>query len=186
MHSRYVLQPHAANPPTEGIQIDAAAAALPGGDLRLEYRLRGPLERLRLPPPAPPRATDGLWRHTCFEAFVGTADGAAYREFNFSPSGCWAAYGFSDARRRDAFAASGDCPVAARTGADTLLVTATIPAAWLPAWGEWQVGLSAVVEMTDGRLGYWALHHPPGAPDLHAADGRRLIVARASDPEVRQ
>ena len=28
---------------------------------------------------------DGLWRHTCFEAFVGIPGAEPYYEFNFSP-----------------------------------------------------------------------------------------------------
>jgi len=47
---------------------------------------------------------DELWRHTCCELFaapvalVATAQGGAYREFNFSPSGDWAAYAFDSPR----------------------------------------------------------------------------------------
>jgi hypothetical protein len=31
------------------------------------------------------------------------------------------------------------------------------------------IGLSAVVEATDGSLSYWALAHAPGRPDFHHA-----------------
>ena len=30
-----------------------------------------------------------------------------------------------------------------------------------------KVGLSVVIEDTDGTKSYWALAHPPGAPDFH-------------------
>ena len=40
---------------------------------------------------------DDLWRTTCFELFVA-GEGTAYREYNFSPSGQWAAYDFDDYR----------------------------------------------------------------------------------------
>ena len=35
---------------------------------------------------------------------------------------------------------------------------------------DWQMGLSAVLEETDGTKSYWALAHPPGAPDFHHPD----------------
>jgi hypothetical protein len=36
-----------------------------------------------------------LWRRSCFEAFIGHGGGPDYWEYNFSPSGAWAAYHFS-------------------------------------------------------------------------------------------
>jgi hypothetical protein len=32
------------------------------------------------------------------------------------------------------------------------------------------LGLSAVLEATNGDKSYWALAHPPGKPDFHHAD----------------
>jgi hypothetical protein len=37
-----------------------------------------------------------------------------------------------------------------------------------------RLGLSAVVEATDGGLSYWALRHPPGKPDFHHIDAFAL------------
>src|SRR4051794_26245882 len=62
------------------------------------FRLEGELCRLRIPSPQPHRRVDGLWRHTCFKAFVALTGTSAYREFNFAPSGEWAAYSFRDYR----------------------------------------------------------------------------------------
>ena len=39
-----------------------------------------------------------------------------------------------------------------------------------------RLGLSAVIEASDATLSYWALHHPPGKPDFHHADGRALLL----------
>ena len=33
------------------------------------------------------------------------------------------------------------------------------------------LGLTAVIESTDGSLSYWALAHPRGVPDFHARAG---------------
>ena len=35
---------------------------------------------------------------------------------------------------------------------------------------SWRLGLSAVIEDTNGHKSYWALAHPPGKPDFHHAD----------------
>jgi hypothetical protein len=40
----------------------------------------------------------------------------------------------------------------------------------LPDEGAWRLGLSAVIEETNGRKSYWALSHPPGKPDFHHSD----------------
>jgi hypothetical protein len=39
-----------------------------------------------------------------------------------------------------------------------------------PASSDWRLGLSAVIEETNGRKSYWALTHPPGQPDFHHSD----------------
>ena len=58
---------------------------------------------LLLPDPAVPQRTVGLWEHTCFELFLMDPSSGSYFEFNFSPSGEWAAYRFDSYRagRRD-------------------------------------------------------------------------------------
>ena len=62
-----------------------------------------PPAALRLPAPSVPRRANDLWQHTCFELFLMDPDSGRYLEFNFSPSGQWAAYGFDGYRagRRD-------------------------------------------------------------------------------------
>jgi hypothetical protein len=40
-----------------------------------------------------------------------------------------------------------------------------------------RLGLSAVIEDHYGRLGYWALRHPPGKPDFHNAACFALEIA---------
>src|SRR6266571_6800294 len=65
--------------------------------LVLAYIVTGRISDVAMPPPVAAAArTDELWRHTCFEAFVGA--GVAYYEFNFAPSTHWAAYRFSSYR----------------------------------------------------------------------------------------
>src|SRR5438876_10160436 len=68
------------------------------GILRLAYSLDADLSRVRLPSSRAGDRTDGLWRHTCFEAFVAPADAPGYCELNFSPSLDWAIYRFAGYR----------------------------------------------------------------------------------------
>ena len=163
-----------------GIEVELHWQATPHPALLLVYALRGVLTNLRLPAAAAsPARIDGLWQHTCFEAFVGTEGNSAYREFNFAPSADWAAYLFSDERVRDVAAetAASLAPpriVTSRSrGADVFTLGAEVPAGWLPDAAErsWSLGLSAVIESADGRLSYWALHHPAPRPDFHQRAG---------------
>ena len=49
----------------------------------------------------------------------------------------------------------------------------------LPRHAPWRLGLSAVIEETDGNTSYWALAHPPGKPDFHHAAGFAYDLAAA-------
>lgn len=141
-----------------------------GAALQLTYVLAGDLAALAIPAPTEPRRTDELWRHTCFEAFVAPGDGAPYYEFNFSPSGQWAVYGFASYRqRRDGAPAA---PAATWTrDRERLTLAATLPLA-----PPLRLGLSAVVEGADGTHSYWALRHPGPRPDFHDAGGFALRI----------
>lgn len=157
------LQPHPANP-DGGNPAIAVAISRPAAGLSLTYRITG--TAIRLPAPAEPGPADELWRHTCCEAFITGADG--YHEFNFSPSGRWAVYRFTDIRQRDPAYRPPAVPVIrCAADADGFTLTADIPAALLPAGADRRLGLSAVIEQADGTLGYWALRHDGPRPDFH-------------------
>jgi hypothetical protein len=143
-------------------------------ELALRYRLEASADRLLVPPPRSPVRADGLWRHTCFEVFAQPEGGEHYLEFNFSPSGEWAAYGFEGRRRgkRDLDLVSApriECTRAA--GSLDLGVTLRLDA--LPARAV-RVGLSAVVEDRGGAVAWWALRHAAGPPDFHDPDSFTL------------
>src|SRR5688572_13286590 len=94
---RVTLEPHP-DSFAPGLRIEAEAHRAGPGRLVLRYVVTGEIGTLLLPPPAPPGRDDGLWHHTCFEAFVGAPNEAGYVELNLAPSGRWAAYAFSDYR----------------------------------------------------------------------------------------
>jgi hypothetical protein len=158
--------------------IDAEAGRLPSGDLALNYRLAGDMSRLLIAPITCAKRTDGLWQHTCFEAFLGASGTTAYLEFNFSPSRDWAAYAFSAYRQRDRSADPLVSPgIVIHQSRDHLTLEVLLASEALPndmRNGVIQVGLSTVVEDIDRRLSYWALSHAQGGPkvgpDFHRRD----------------
>lgn len=172
---------HPATPAPVVRGIDAQVSIAPDGSLRLAYRVWGDMARLLIPEPQSPERTDSLWEHSCFEAFVGVAGETTYREFNFSPSGQWAAYAFSDYRQPDASLLMIDAPqITTRRFAGRLELEVLIPANALPVGTTLQIALSAVVEaadVVDGSHSYWALHHAAERPDFHQRAAFTLELA---------
>jgi hypothetical protein len=142
--------------------------------VQLDFEATGDVHRLRIPPTvAHPAQADGLWQHTCFEVFVASALGPRYQEFNFSPSGQWAHYQFASERLRDGQSRK-QCPprIAVSQSLASLKLCACL--AVLKEDGVVPCGLSAVIELDDGSLSYWALHHPKANPDFHDRQGWTL------------
>ncbi|MGE5492761.1 MAG: DOMON-like domain-containing protein [Actinomycetota bacterium] len=167
-----VLVPYPSTTAPAVRSIEVEIRFTPAGELSLAYRLEGELDGLRIPEPLPPGSADGLWEHTCFEAFIAAGDDPAYREFNFSPSGQWAAYAFSGYRQRDESVAMPAAPHIALHRSvgglelDALLAPSLLP----PGPAGYRLGLTAVVEAADGAKTYWALAHPGHRPDFHLRD----------------
>ncbi|HEY2921070.1 MAG TPA: DOMON-like domain-containing protein [Candidatus Binatia bacterium] len=160
--------------------IEARVLLADVGALTITYVLTGDFIRVQIPPARPPNRVDGLWCHTCFEAFIGVKDDAAYYEFNFSPSGEWAAYAFRDYRDGGPIKDNNlDPNIAVRREVEMLELNAIIRLDRLPAMqpgASLRLGLSAVIEEIDGRITYWALKHPPGRPDFHHPDNFILEI----------
>ena len=175
---------HPASPCSAVPALRVVTCALAEGGLQLRFELRAQLDALRIPAPAHSGFADELWRHTCFEVFVGASESVAYREFNFSPSGQWAAYAFTDYRQRDLSWLPSAAPyIATQSAANGLVLEAQIPAALLPSeLGNLHIGLSAVIETADGALSYWALTHPSERPDFHQRAAFTLRLASHDTP----
>ena len=190
------LLPHRDTPGTGVHRLEAGAGWADPGSLRLRYALEADPGRVCLPPPLQGAGrADRLWRHTCFEAFIGHADSPGYLELNFSPSGEWAAYRFESYRQGMAQAQLPQPPrLTVRGGEGRLELEAEVdlgmelprlhPAAIGPgtANGTLRIALSTVVEDRDGGLSYWALRHPAGRPDFHHPDGFTLELAFPWNP----
>ena len=137
----------------------------------LEVRLFGSPLRVKLPVTEVPRRKDELWRTTCFEAFIRPRGTDAYIELNLSPSGDWAAFRFDSYRsgmRESAITCRPDPDVYVYSG--IRFQEASFDLSAEPELDEsfaWDIGLSAVIEVIDGTISYWALAHAKGPPDFH-------------------
>lgn len=163
----FVLVPHGNFPSSAIRSIEVEASRGANGRLILDYRAAGDIARVDWPHWKGVEPADGLWEHSCFEAFVRSEGEAGYAELNFTTSGEWAAYGFTGYRQGmqpidDVMIGGG------RTFRDGMIDIRRIVE--LPDWADgstWQLGLSAVIETLDGEKSFWALAHPDGAPDFH-------------------
>ena len=171
------LAPHPDNrdTPLRGIGVSARRTT---GKLELSYTITGDIARLRAAPKSQPRIAQALWKHTCCECFIAVEGEPEYYEFNFSPSRQWAAYVFSDYREGAPLTDETlDPRILIRRSADRLELDASIGLDRLPARyvnSALRIGLSAVIEDTEGRLSYWALAHPAVKPDFHHRDAFAL------------
>jgi hypothetical protein len=164
-----LLVRHPNTPPGAIQAIDAELLRVPGGALA-SFSVIGEIASLVVPPTAIAERTDELWKTTCFELFVA-GDSPSYREFNFSPSGAWAAYDF-DAYRSSMRNANAQVEIEiSKTTKNMKLIAKIESDIGNPA----NVGLTAVIEEVDGSIRYWSTAFAPGKPDFHAAAVRSLL-----------
>lgn len=168
-HSVHVrLAGHPGNPARFHQRVEATLTHHPDGAFEIVYAIHGLNLDLRVPTSHAPAPADALWQTTCCEIFFGMVGQPGYREFNFSPSGQWAAYDFADTRQRSP--QTFDCPapsLAFERREDLMKLTAHLPKTALPRGDTLRIAVSAILEAAGGHHGYWALAHPPGEPDFH-------------------
>jgi len=153
--------------------IDVAVARA-RGHLTLTYLVTGKIADIRLPPLTTRARADGLWQHTCFEAFVRKVPSMRYYEFNCAPSTQWAAYRFRGYREGMVVTEDLAPPnIESRPNTESYSLVAALKLDAMPSLppdAPWQLNLTAVIEEMDGGKSYWALAHPPGKPDFHHTD----------------
>ncbi len=170
---------HPATPCVAVRAITASASLTASGALALHFKVQGEPDGIRIPALQPSGVADGLWQHTCCEAFVAAVDSSEYREFNFSPSGQWTTYRFLAYRERDAgFVPPAVPQLSFQRHAEGFRLTALIPSELLPPARVLHIGLSAVIEAADGGKSYWALAHAAVQPDFHLGQSFTLTLAR--------
>lgn len=162
------LIPHPDMPPADPpfelfASVDHAASFGAVGTLNIWFGVRAPAERFVIPQGEGGRADD-LWQTTCFEAFLRIDGDEAYREWNFAPSGQWAAYDFIGYREGRTDAEAREPYIRVEDNLTWWTLGATIG---IEARPSWLLGLSAILEEQDGTRSYWALAHGDGEPDFH-------------------
>ena len=166
----FKLIPHPDNAPPANIAVEVDVDRV-GGAMNLIFWLSGPDEAVRMPVSAGRKRIDGLWQHTCFEAFVRVDGHTSYSELNFSPRGDWASYTF-DSYRAGMCELIGSAEPFIQAGYrgprenDDYGWSYSTADAFDPS-ADWHLALSAVIEAKDGTKSYWALAHSPGPPDFH-------------------
>ena len=157
---------HAAHPSMALNTIDVLLERLSPTNLRIRYEALGRISDLAIPAPAASMRADKLWRTTCFELFLRSVEATAYREFNFSPSGQWAAYEFRAYREgmNDA-SLPGDPVIETEAYPDRFVVDVRLSLDL--SSDPYLIGLSAVAEEQTVGTSYWAVSHPSERPDFH-------------------
>ncbi len=175
---------HAATPCTYVSAVTARVDRLSEDLLILYYQIAGDIDQLQLPPQRRSAHTDGLWQHTCFEAFVRANGARNYVELNFSPSSEWAVYGFDDYRRGMTAVEPQHAPkIICRRREDRLDADIDVHLSGLVPQPDLQLALAVVLEDQQGRISYWALKHPPGNADFHHDAGFALQLPGTGDEE---
>lgn len=175
----FSLVPHPTAVDAPAIDIYAVATIISSGRISFNYRVRGDVQRIRLPAKSVPERTDELWRRTCFEAFVATKNSERYAELNFSPSSRWAAYAFDHYRYGMQSLPVVKAPsIQVKLDADVLAVDVALQMRSLAA--DSVVGFAAVIEDLDGRISHWALAHAGPKADFHDAKSWTAVFQRQS------
>jgi hypothetical protein len=185
---RVTLHAHPARPCTAVSAIEVELAATDSGGLNLRYRAHSKPDAICLPAAMPPGPADNLWQHTCCELFIAeqaleTADSTVnrknYLEFNFSPSGQWAAYRFTDYRVRDTGFAPAAAPhISLHRLDDGFQLDVSLPPELIPDGPKLALGLTAVIEDMAGAKTYWAVQHCAAQPDFHLRQSFALDLNR--------
>ena len=161
-------------------RVDRLSADL----LVVYYQIEGDIDQLQLPPQRRSAHTDGLWQHTCFEAFVRESGRRSYVELNFSPSSEWAIYRFDDYRRGMTPIEPPHPPkIICRRRENRLEADVDVHLTGIVPQAELQLALSAVLEDQQGKISHWALAHPPGNADFHHDAGFALRLTPTGDEE---
>ena len=180
---RRMLALHPESRCTAVTRIDVDVTRPRPAHIVLRYTVTGTIKDMRLPQVTASTRADELWRHTCFEAFIRVPYGEPYYEFNFAPSTQWAAYaldGYRSGMRVTTEVGAPFIEVQSRDEVYTLQASLDLERMpHLPKVAAWHLGLSTVIEETDGNISYWALAHPPGRADFHHSDFFALELARA-------
>ena len=167
---QFNLVPHVTTPPSDRemkvwATVEHAAELGATATTNIWFGVGSPASKFVIPAATDSGRGEDLWQATCFEAFLRAEGHEPYREWNFAPSTQWAAYDFERYRNGRSEADVAAPYIRTEDNLTWWGLGATIA---VPSDHAWQLGLSALLEETDGTKSYWALAHPDGdKPDFH-------------------
>ncbi len=143
-------------------------------EFQIIYKLSGPLLELIVPQKSKEKEkrVKGLWESTCFEVFIKKSDSPSYLEFNFSPSGDWNSFSFSDYRQgMQEFLGVKKMQVDLKLSDNELTLFCHFNLDYPDlVGGKIKMGISSVLHLKDDQKIYYALVHPTAAADFHHQD----------------
>jgi len=155
-----------------------------GSQLSVHYHVSGDLDQdVQWPEGVSGVFRRGLWEHTCLELFVGAVGEPSYGEWNFAPSGEWAAFPFKDYRVAGASSLLPPMPQITRLHRtpEALDLSVTLPSDCLSGVinpnQAWDIGITAVIRHPDASTTYWALRHAAQKPDFHQRESFAITLA---------
>ncbi|WP_413584654.1 DOMON-like domain-containing protein [Bdellovibrio sp. HCB274] len=167
------LKPFAETAFTKLFKLESQVYVTSPDEVILEFFLLGPTRHLHFPPQREdaegtvPRR-DELWKTTCLEAFFSFDQNAdsPYLEVNCSPNGDWNAYSFISYRQGMKADGTASVSLSHRSlESDQAVFRVKIQS---PALRQFKkLGITAVIEFSDGSKSYYALSHPGTQADFH-------------------
>ncbi len=182
----FLLRPFTTCTMAENLSITGSLARRPGS-VQIEYQVEGALDRIRWPGPSNTTGRcHGLWRHTCFELFFSIKNKDAYWEVNLCQNDCWNVYHFTQYRTGMREEKSIGQPLFRFvTGGDFLSLTCTLELNGLiDDSSDLEVGVSSVIQATDGGTSYWAIDHQGLVPDFHYRPSFCLGLPAMMEPKT--
>lgn len=121
----------------------------------------------------------GLWENTCFEAFLQPLGLTKYYEFNFSLRPAWNGFQFESYRQPQPLMETPDFGLQKMEwkkaeGRLQVRVENRSP------FGQFKVGLTAVLKEKNQKIHYCSLAHQGPKPDFHRADDFILVRGDAT------
>lgn len=149
--------------------------------LTIHYALIGKIEDIFLPSlSVNPTRKDNLWKSTCLEFFLAVKELPQYWEFNLSPSGDWNVY-YMDSYRRIGFreeTSIQQLQFERQKRTNVFQLNAAVDLNPIIRVEQiLEVGVTAVIQTTEGSETYWALMHPAPEADFHLRESFLLAMA---------
>ena len=152
--------------------------------LQVSWQLTGQLEQFDWPVRNEPAGREtGLWKSTCFEFFVSDPKSTPYYEFNFSPSGNWQSFSFSDYRTNMHSCSNlvlREQQVARYPQEITINISVECSIAE-NVTKKLKAGICAILLDRQGVYHYYALRHGNCKPDFHSKSDHSLILVPDHD-----